>query len=584
MRLSTLTITCVIAAIAVPTSARAELGKVWALDDGTKVKRSAIKHRLARRNGVFDGKAVHLFGARNEIVAFQLMLVGGKRATRGVRVRFEALGSIRNAAKLASGRGDSADRWFIGRPIARFRQHYLTVRERSHDLTWKKRSRAMPRGMKGDIPDALIPLRRTDRFSVPARQNQGVWIDVYIPKGTRAGRQRGTLVVEVGGKPCALSTCTLPVTLDVLDATLPDKPSAKTMLYFGGGDDDRDYMMARYFKDPWKASAKQADALRARHYKLARRHRVTLILGKRKTPDRSLGQRISGRAFTRAAGYEGPGARIGQDVYSIHTFGGKLTHKQARVWSHYFAHRGPHVTYFLYTTDEPSPGQYREVDAIARAARPVPAFVTTSFSPKLPAISIFCALAESYRRADARRARAVRKHQWIYNGVRPFSGTFAIDDVAISPRVNPWIQYKHRIERWFYWESVYYKDFQGKRGNIDVWREPINFTNRHGDRMNGDGLLMYPGRDLVFKKHDRGFDMPLPSIRLKAWRRGIQDVEYLVLATRRGHGAAVKRLLAKLLPRVLDQTRAGQAVSWPEDGERWLAARQRLFQLLARRK
>jgi hypothetical protein len=353
------------------------------------------------------------------------------------------------------------------------------------------------------------------------------------------------------------------------------------MLYFSGGDDDRDQMAARYLADPWSADSQSVEQLRERHYKLGRRHRVTMIVGADKAPNYGLTQRVSGRAFSRANGYEGPGEGVGQDVYSIHTYGGVLSPSQARQWHSWFRQHAPKTTYFLYVADEPSRAAFQRLDRIAAAADPVAAFVTHDYTAALRNIDIFCALPSAYRADRAAAAARRGKQLWIYNGVRPFSGSFVIDDVAISPRVNPWIQYKYEIPRWFYWESTFYKNEQGTREQTDVFTQPVNYTNHDGDRMNGDGLLIYPGRDRIFPKQDRGLDLPLPSIRLKNWRRGIQDVEYLELARRRGHAREVERLLRQMIPRALaHQTRAGRQVSWPEDGERWLAARKQLAGLI----
>lgn len=148
--------------------------------------------------------------------------------------------------------------------------------------------------------------------------------------------------------------------------------------------------------------------------------------------------------------------------------------------------------------------------------------------------------------------------------------------------MNPWIQLKYDIPRWFYWESTYYNDFQGGRGQINVFQDPINFTNSWGDEMNGDGLLIYPGRDVIFPSEDRGFDGPMPSIRLKNWRRGVQDVAYLHLAAAAGHQSLVDDVVDTLVPRALGEggLSAGEAVPWEEDGEVWLAQRRRLAEVL----
>lgn len=559
--------------------AQAKISAIWALDDGTKIKALDLNHRLKAKNGIFDGKKIELFAAKNEIVSFQVVLQGGAKRTENLRVKLAEIGSIRNG-KLST----DADHYFVNRRIELFKEHYFNISERSHDLSWKPNSAAQPPGLTGLIPDALIPLADTDLIELLPRRNQAIWVDIYVPKDTAPGLHRGKLVVEVDGSPCALANCRLPVELEVLDKTLPDKPHTKTMLWFSGGENDRDQMAARYFSKPWEASKSAVDRLRHRHFKQVWRHRISLFLGQDDKPHDALKSRLQGRAFSKAAGYDGPGLDVAQDFYSIHTMGGKLNPAQAKSWDQWFKANAPRATYFLYTVDEPSADQLAEVNARAAQAKPVPSFVTSQYAPRIK-VDIFSVIAEEFSLKKRAAAKKAGKQYWIYNGVRPFSGSFATDDVAISPRVNPWIQYKYKIDRWFYWESTYYKDFQGGRKDINVFRNPQNFTNRHGDKMNGDGLLLYPGRDKIFPQEDRHLDHPLPSIRLKNWRRGIQDVEYLRLAEAAGHQNIVKDLLQKMIPRALaDQTSAGASVSWPDDGEKWLAARRLLFNLLAKKK
>lgn len=570
----------IVGLLAAPRPSQAELQAIWAVDDGTKVAADALAQPLARGNGVYAPRParIALFGARDEIVAFQLILVGGRAPTQRVQVSLPRVGPIANGPLSAD-----PDRYFLNRRIELFAQHYQRLRERSVALSWQPGSAAQPEIALGWLPDALVPLGPGTSLTVPARRNQGVWVDLFIPRDTPPGRYHGTITVTVDGRPCAQPGCQLPIALEVLPLTLPAQPTLRTMLYFSGSDDDRDVVVARYLPQPWEAPDAAVEALRTRHFQLARRHRVTLFIGRDPAPTASLRRQLSGEAFAREAGYEGPGEGIGLDLYVIHSYGGKLTPREARRWHEWFLLNGPRATYFLYAQDEPSPTDFPAINAIARRARPVPSFVTHAFVPQLEA-DLFATLPSSYSVATARRARAAGRQQWIYNGVRPFSGSFVLDDVAVSPRVNAWIQYKHGIARWFYWESTYYSDAQGGRGPIDVWREPLNFSNGHGDRMNGDGLLIYPGRDLLFPAEDRGFDGPLPSIRLKNWRRGLQDVEYLVLARRAGHSAFVDRLLQTLVPRALaDATEAGAPVAWPEDGERWLRARRLVADLLSGR-
>jgi hypothetical protein len=528
--------------------AEASVEAVWTVDDGQKVSRNAAPRLGAKES------PLQLFGMRNETVAFQVMVRADPQGAEDVGVTLSPLGEAE---------------------ISIFREDYVEIKERSHDLVWKPGSAAEPAHMTGPLPDRLVPLQGVVR--VAPGENQGFWIDLWIPPEAAAGTYKGTLAVKSRGG-CKVG-CEIAVELEVLDRLMPEVAHARTMLWFSGGEAAERYVDTRYFANPGQASEEAKRALRLAHYQLAKRHRITLFAGNHQAPNEELGDLLSGRAFTEEMGYRGPGQSKGQDVLVLHAYGGELTAEEARTWLDYSAKFRDLKDRFVYVMDEPPSEERDELNRRVRVSKPMPAFVTSKFDARIEA-DIFAAPAGLYSRANARASAEAGKKLWIYNGVRPFTGTFAIDDVAVSPRVNPWIQYKLGIERWFYWEATYYFDFQGKRGAVDVTREPINFTNRHGDRVNGDGLLFYPGRDFLFPESDAGIDAPLPSIRLKNWRRGIEDVEYLVMARQAGFGAEVDALLESLLPRVVDGTSASKAISWSSDGKAWLDARRYLFGLL----
>ena len=52
----------------------AGLRQPWAVDDGEKIFQDDLFHPLKARNTVWDGATVRLYGARNEVLAFQLIL------------------------------------------------------------------------------------------------------------------------------------------------------------------------------------------------------------------------------------------------------------------------------------------------------------------------------------------------------------------------------------------------------------------------------------------------------------------------------------------------------------------------------
>lgn len=560
-----------------PRVARGDLARIWAVSDGTKLSASDGDHPLAAGNEIFDSaqSRVDLFGLGNETVAFQLVVVGGGSDT-AVRVELGSMGEIRNGSV-----SDDPDRYYLDRHIEIFEAPTVSVTERSHDIVWQPGSDAEPDGPTGDVTDPLVPHRR--EVVVPAGAVRIFWIDVWIPRDARPGTHSGELVVTTasGDAACPPRGCTVAVHLEVADLEMPERAATRTMLWYSGGERDARYVLNRYFAVPEEASEAERRALRRRHHHLARRHRVSLFWGKHERPDTEVLDLVSGRAFSRNAGYDGPGTGLGVDVFAFRAYGGELSSAEAESWAAWFRAHGRTVETFLYTRDEPPdrPDVIAEVNRRAAAAEPIDAFVTNRYDPRFD-VDIFAVPAWHYGVFAAVLARASGRRSWIYNGKRPHSGTFAIDDVAISPRVNPWIQDRYDIPRWFYWEATYYLDFQGERGPIDVWSTAQNFSNRHGDRVNGDGLLFYPGRDHLFPESDRGIDRPLPSIRLKNWRRGIEDVEYLQLARAMGHGELAEQIARSLVPRALDRVRRDDPVAWPQDGERWIRARRLLFDAL----
>ena len=134
-----------------------------------------------------------------------------------------------------------------------------------------------------------------------------------------------------------------------------------------------------------------------------------------------------------------------------------------------------------------------------------------------------------YRIQKANERRALGERVGIYNGTRPSFGIFEwIDNVATDPRVNPWIAFKYNVDQFFLWETglIYNQSFQEKQ---NPWRTPYQ-TYSNGRVKWGHGTVLYTGNDALFPDESRGIDGPIASIRIKNWRRGQQDYEYLRLA------------------------------------------------------
>ena len=53
--------------------------RIWAVNDGEKVKRDDREHPARAGNSAWDGRRVRVFGARNEIVAVQVIVEADRR-------------------------------------------------------------------------------------------------------------------------------------------------------------------------------------------------------------------------------------------------------------------------------------------------------------------------------------------------------------------------------------------------------------------------------------------------------------------------------------------------------------------------
>ncbi len=106
-------------------------------------------------------------------------------------------------------------------------------------------------------PEIAVPLELVPKFKIAPGQNQAVWADIYIPKGAPAGIYRGTVSVSANGSIVR----DVPVQLTVRKFTLPDSPSAKTMLCFSSSDINKRVLGEDYI-NPGTAEGAKASLVR----------------------------------------------------------------------------------------------------------------------------------------------------------------------------------------------------------------------------------------------------------------------------------------------------------------------------------
>tara|TARA_B100000609_G_C17220691_1_gene439818 strand:- start:3335 stop:6223 length:2889 start_codon:yes stop_codon:yes gene_type:complete len=343
----------------------------------------------------------------------------------------------------------------------------------------------------------------------------------------------------------------------------------------------------------------KAALLAKRYYQMLHRHKVSPIESTDDVSQASaLLPALNGSYFTTAEGYEGPGEATGVGIVSIATYGSwwwagydhNTIRQKADDWATWLATNSPNTESFVYVLDEPTntPETNNQIldftQALANHSGPgadIPRMITTGFRGSLaPSINLWVEGAAQYNADKVKQACRLQQKYWIYNGYRPATGTFVMDDVGVSPRVNAWVQYKHGIPRWFYWMGNYWSDWQGGRGRLDPYATAENFQNAWGEWGVGDGTLFYPGEQpSQFASNDLNFEGGVASIRLKNWRRGIQDYEYLAMVKNLDPSYAVALAQSKV-PTAISQADKNQNVTWNIRGNSWETTRKQIANFL----
>jgi hypothetical protein len=564
--------------VLVPAAAHAGVTATWAVGDGEKVVRPSS---LKERNSAWDGRRVTLFAARNEIVAFQLIVEADARGIGALSLRLPEL-RRKGGGRIAYAAPGADPSRFAGRAISIFTVHDMSVAERSHaDWVWPPGGPAEPKGFLGPQPVQLVPENaRKGRGGLPiavaASAVQALWVEIYAARDLPAGTYEGTVTVTADGRKTAV-----PVVLDVLDFTLPDRNSLDVMVYY----------------EPHQAEMYMGRSFDPEFHRFAHRQRIELVHAYDEEKVRAARGRFDGSDFTRAEGYEGPGEGVGNRIVP-RTFYGPgpgwndraEAWRRADAWMTFLSSAVPGARTFLYAPDEPRPKQYPEILALGAnihsnpgPGRALPVFVTRSWVAELDeAIDFWCAGPQHFDIARAAKERARGRSYCFYNGGRPNGPALVIDAPATEARAVGWAAFKHGVDLYFYWHGVHWQHNRQKQGERrqDVWSNPITFDNRgQPDKedfgyINGDGVLLYPGRETIHPAQDRGIDGPVSTVQLANLRRGVQDHLYLTLARGLGLDAVVDEALAAVVPRVFSD--AGATVGFAETGEAYEAARRRL--------
>ena len=516
----------------------AGLSPVWSREPAVWVA-SPWQHVL-RGTEPGGAKSAEIVAARNEYEPLRVIIHAGGQALADVRVEAGALTGP--AGRIEAGN------------VKLFREHYIHVFQPSY------RSEA-PTGW---YPDALIPIAGGDPAAkypaMPMRvepgTNQGVWVDVYVPRNTAPGEYSGTITVTADGARLG----SVPVKLRVQPFTLPDDIAMRSNFGGLGGRLARQLGM--------DAGSEEFAAVEDQYIDTLLAHRaIPSSLGDiwpKWTPEGGIDDSSSGERLRAMVQDRHVNALCVPFAYRTEP---EKCKAYLRDVAAYLRSKGWLDLAYIYMEDEPNNAeQYETVrrqgalireSGIKRLCTEQTVTSKSEWGTLYGAVDIWCPLWCLYDEKTARRRQELGEEIWTYTALCQGKGTapfWQIDFPPVHFRAPFWVSWHYGVKGFLYWSSIYWGKGQ------DPWTTP-HFRDQYW----GEGMLLYPGKDA-------GFRGPVPSIRLKLIREALEDFQYMTLAAKQGRKAQVDEIVDGLARSFND---------WSRSPEAYLGARAKLATLIA---
>ncbi|KPL12270.1 MAG: hypothetical protein AMS26_18335 [Bacteroides sp. SM23_62] len=550
---------------------------IWAATDGVKVDKSDLVHPFKSGNSAWDGDTVRIFGATNEIVAFQVIVETGTKPLTLNWAGLKELVHLKSPEyRITYVPPDTDPTLYAGRPIQVFNVNYMEVKEATN-ASWIHLS-SLPSAIDNPLgwkPVQLVPENAlSGRGGYPLLinplHNQSIWFDIYIKKDLIPGIYLGNVLIETSE-----GDYSIPVRLEIFDFSLPDENSLNAMFYFENGNPIL-YMGSSFDNDPG-------------FHRFAHLHRVEFVDAYNTSSASDNMDRFSGKAFTPEKGYEGPGENTGNKIIPRTFYGTPnewLNQATARnlsdEWMEFINENIPDAITFLYMPDEPGPSEFPFIKGVADNIHSNPGpgkdlkiLVTHGYTSELEGyIDIWATTPGQLDKERIKIEKSKGNQMWFYNGGRPYVGAIINDAPATDTRMIAWAAFKENIGTYFYWHVCHWNhNWQFGPGpdsplrKQNVWQNTITFERRpqYDDWANGDGVLIYPGRELIHPEEDRGINGPVSSVRMANFRRGMQDHLYLTMAKRRGQYELINEALDNIVPGVFMEVNYNDEIYYAQD-------------------
>jgi Domain of unknown function (DUF4091) len=433
--------------------------------------------------------SMHLYAARGEYESFQIAVTANDGPVESVSM---AVSDLRS--------GDSS----IDRSnLTVYREHFVQVKKGSPDFGGANR----PLG-PGLYADALIPLNDGRvaaghaRFSAtPVKidpQHRAVfWIDVFVPREARAGEYDGEVTVS-----SASGKATIPVALSVWRHTLPLRPSLKSSF---GIDSSRN-------RD-------------RRTAELLLKHKLMpfLIEPAQSTEYRdNFGLNATGLWFFGDANNRACTIKPAPPIQAIRN---AMALYPGDVEKYEYAADEIDCTRMFPSLKQWARNVHQAGAKMLVTMIPTPDLLDDGAGKGRSAVDIWVLLPKMYKQAGPLIQQVLRKGDevWSYNCLwqDTYSPKWEIDASPINYRIQPgFLNQSLGITGLLYWGV--------DRWNDDPWEDGASYKES-GYTFPGEGLLVYPGAAA-------GMDGPVPSMRLKWIRKGVEDYEYVEMLKRTGRG------------------------------------------------